>query len=69
MLLQILLSLVFPVFVPTIKFTTNEGLLQGSDQGNDEFDDLDEGEESLEAPKEDVHVISNKVRSETVFSL
>lgn len=58
---KILLSLALPVFVPTIKFTTNEGLLQGSDQGQDGFDDLDEGEETEESPKEDVHIISNKV--------
>ncbi|XP_053387178.1 transient receptor potential cation channel subfamily M member 2-like isoform X2 [Mercenaria mercenaria] len=57
---KIMLSLVFPFCVPTIKFTTNEGLLPGSGQDNDEFDDLDEGEESMEPQKENVVVISNK---------
>jgi hypothetical protein len=52
--------------VPTIKFTTNEGLLPGSDQGNDDYDDLDEGEEVVETNKEDIRVISNKV-SYTVY--
>ncbi|XP_060552910.1 transient receptor potential cation channel subfamily M member 2-like isoform X4 [Ruditapes philippinarum] len=63
---KILLSLVFPFCVPTIKFTTNEGLLPGSDQGNDDYDDLDEGEEVVETNKEDIRVISNKVMPNTV---
>ena len=35
--------------------------MPGSDQDNDEYDDLDEGEETTETNKEEIHVISNKV--------
>lgn len=63
---KILLSLVLPVFVPTIKFTTSEGVLPGSAEKDEEFDDLEEGEE-VETQKEDVHIISsNKIMPNTV---
>ena len=51
---QICLSLLLPLFIPTIKFTTNDsGIVQGLEE--DEFDDL----EDEDPDTEEVKVISN----------
>ncbi|WAQ96697.1 TMP2L-like protein [Mya arenaria] len=58
---KICLSLLFPFFVPSIKFTTSDSVLDTEDGSVEDYDDIDEGEEEVVQKKEDIHVISNKV--------
>ncbi|KAH3872329.1 hypothetical protein DPMN_035544, partial [Dreissena polymorpha] len=54
---KIVLSLLMPLFILTIKFTTSEGLTEEEE----EYDALHEGEEEVVAAKEEVKIIENKV--------